>query len=146
MKIRNGFVSNSSSSSFIVIGHKKYNVPDYTKRDYIIGEKGMLEFNWDIEDHFDFDSKVNFATIQALCMENDDYIEDIKDVIKKHTNCRSVFNEICLDGIERDYMGYIDHASSASEDKNIEMFKSKDKLERFLCCSDSLIHTDNDNY
>jgi hypothetical protein len=79
-------------------------------------------------------------------MENDDYSGDIKDGIKKHTNCRSVFNEICLDGMERDYIGYIDHASSASEDKNIEMFKSKDKLERFLCCSDSLIHTDNDNY
>ena len=139
MKKRIGFVSNSSSSSFIVIGTGKdesYIVKQAAAEGYIIfGSQGETEFGWGPAVITDVFSRINFARIQA---ENKpEWQEMLDDVIRQETDCDAICWEVD---------GYIDHQSAAHEGENIEMFDSKDMLRRFLFCSDSFIQLDNDNH
>lgn len=142
MKIRNGFVSNSSSSSFIIIGKKIKN--HILPEGYIIGEYGETEFGWDPEKHYNIHSKINFAYLQALT--NKEWMNMLYNMLKKH----GVKN--IMIGITEDYnkktgrWAYIDHQSHASEGRNIEMFNDEESLERFLFSDDSYIQCDNDNH
>ena len=144
MKIRNGFVSNSSSSSFIIISDGEL-IPFNTKG--IIWNSfgdGETEFGWQFDTYSDVDSKVNFAFLQALEINNEEWLKMIEEVIKEHTSASSVEHGFVYEG---DYItnGYIDHQSSSWEGVNIEMFKSKEKLKQFLFCDDSCIENSNDN-
>lgn len=157
MKIRNGFVSNSSSSSFIVIGS---NVQDLQLKDETleIGRYGETDFGWGPETIFDMHSRINFCLLQALYSNDDRNLHMLLDTL------RNVYNDVfvCLltgecdekitEELERskEYgkeikTGYIDHQSSAVEDCNIEMFESKDALCSFIFARDSYIELDNDN-
>jgi hypothetical protein len=81
MKIRNGFISNSSSSSFVVFGpSQNYEIPqllktqkkqDTLKIPNTFG--GETEFGRQRQNYYDFGSRLNWAVLQAL------YIKEIWD-------------------------------------------------------------------
>ncbi len=167
MKIRKGFVSNSSSSSFIVIKTGKYEIESY-KNDLIVipMEDGVYQFGWQIEKYFDFSSKLNFAFLQALYSERFDYLEMIENVLERELgiekiiftnpsalriNCipLTIFDSLRLTSVGPDpddrYIDcYIDHQSI--EDENLEMFESEEILKDFLFSRNSYIQNDNDNH
>ena len=157
MKYRAGFVSNSSSSSFVIIGEKLID-KDHMRNYYTDGiwnsyEYGETEFGWTPEDYMNVHDRVNFAFLQALSVKNDEWLEMIERVIKEYTGANIVdhgfiFKSYDYNGSEIRYVdnGYIDHASCATEGENTEIFKDEDTLRRFLFADDSYIHTDNDNY
>ena len=139
MKERIGFVSNSSSSSFIVIGNGEsegyFVKPEVSDGCIVFGKKGETEFGCGPERITDVFSRINFAHIQA---ENKpEWQEMIDDIIKNEIGCDTILWELS---------GYIDHQSSACEGSNVEMFNSEDSLRRFLFCDDSFIQLDNDNH
>lgn len=174
MKIRIGFVSNSSSSSFIVIGKNKIKKSflrhisneclDRTDSFTIeVPEtfKGETRFGWadyiPVGENDDFATRLNFAALQIAYIKSKDpnvakkWNDLLNKVFKEETNC-SIKNNFylkpkfyinCFD--EHEYVGYIDHQSNASENKNTEMFKNYDSLRRFIFASDSYIMLDNDN-
>lgn len=76
MKVRVDFVTNSSSSSFIVISNEDYtkedlellrgHLDDYAMerfKEIGIFEKGKHQFGWEEEKSYDFESKINFLLI-----------------------------------------------------------------------------------
>lgn len=74
MKYRVGFVSNSSSSSFVVIGEKLID-KEHMKNYYTDGiwnsySGGETKFGWGPEDYGYVHDRVNFAFLQALSVDN----------------------------------------------------------------------------
>jgi hypothetical protein len=144
MKYRDGFVSNSSSSSFLVIkGNADPNIS--LEKDFIIGKLGKCKFGWEPRRYSDINDKINFAYLQALY--NETWMDMLYDVLKK----RGAKNISCA--LSSDYnakkherWAYIDHQSSAGEGQNTEIFDNVDILEQFIFSYDSFIMGDNDNY
>lgn len=149
MKIRNGFVSNSSSSSFIVISDGECTPLDLTGQIWNNKHLGESKFGWQRETYHDVYSKVNFAFLQALELSardgDDNWLEMLDEVIKDFTGVVEVQHgfDVKPSGYIED--GYIDHQSSVSEDENTEMFYSKEDLKQFLFCKESYIQNQNDN-
>jgi hypothetical protein len=71
------FVSNSSSSSFVVIGNS-FPDPDWYKKNFKdcvfdgSEQRGCTEFGWGPDVLKDADSRINFAYIQAQMIYNDE--------------------------------------------------------------------------
>ena len=145
MKIRKGFVSNSSSSSFIVISNS-FSLSNKMNLDScIVGDEGETQFGWDVFDYFDTESKINFVYLQILYTGNK-FIRKAREnmfesVMIEQYGCSDIQYTISFKNFE----SYIDHQSNAGCDKNIEMFRDKETLRSFLFDSESYIHTDNDN-
>jgi len=150
VKIRQGFVSNSSSSSFVVIS----NNGTYPDLSHLKGEAlsvcgrkdaGEREFGWQQEEYSDWPSKLNFAFLQTTYMAEDRGAECLKmleDVIFEETGAVSITwakDDACS------YDAYIDHQSNAGEGENTEIFNSKDDLRDFIFCSGSYLQCGNDN-
>ena len=145
MKIRNGFVSNSSSSSFIVIGSGTKIIPHCLGELFVPGDfGGNTEFGWEVEMYDSFGDRLNFAYIQATY--NSEWLEMLEEVIKENMNVTSINWNITTKWDDKEKVhGYIDHQSSACDNRNVEMFDSKEDLCDFLFCTDSYIQGDNDN-
>lgn len=148
MKIRNDYVSNSSSSSFIVIEGEpeKVNVPSYSDWDPLIlpTDEGCYKFGWQIEDYNDFWSKLNWCAImigEILAAKKDGYFEDKEndndwmkarnaelrkmfDKVDGYVKllkdvCRKEFNiEFEIEFDEDRLYAYIDHQSGPFEDSS----------------------------
>jgi hypothetical protein len=157
MKFRNGFVSNSSSSSFIVVSTDR-NYQEELKDKFedkvlVIDGSGELsspaitEFGWGPERIDDVESKINFCYLQCLYSQDTYWLKRLEDVVKDFTGAESIEWRISTDGIDKkDVWGYIDHQSSAPEGKNTGMFSSAGKLKRFIFGKGSFIQLDNDNH
>lgn len=149
MKTRNGFVSNSSSSSFIVIGHAASTnaIQEMQARHVYNGEfsiyakDGKNEFGWESIKTEDTNSRLIFAYLQARYVKKDkpQYMRLLNKVIKKALGAKRIHWNIA------DWEGYIDHQSCASEGANEEMFRSEDELTRFIFSDESYIQGGNDN-
>jgi hypothetical protein len=159
MKIRNGFVSNSSSSSFLVI--KKLQEEDLKASAQLInsyvrgfGENNILtvdryigetEFGWSPQRHYEIGSKIVFAYMQAKYVDREDWVDLLEEVIKEVSDAKAIDWMINITDCDSPNYGYIDHQSASYTGENTEMFDSKEELINFLFGSDSFVMTDNDN-
>ena len=155
MKIRKGFVSNSSSSSFVVID--MINVPEKMSflgdRLVVNAELGETEFGWGPLVIQGWGSMVIFAYLQTTYdkYSNEYYLNMLESVIKKHLRIEHIEWKI-KDGFteedggigDNDH-GYIDHASRSSDDQNMQMFNNEEVLTHFIFGVNSHIYLDNDN-
>lgn len=166
MKVRSGFVSNSSSSSFVVI-----NDNDKSDHDEIVSyfqknpnpvfplKDGHREFGWDFLEYVSWKSKLNFAMIQALYSLKDGntrhwnmFLEYLQSVgVPEESVCVSrdrYFGELpetvnCTLDDEDSY--YIDRASTVVNGECTEIFESPENLKDFIESQDSSLFTGNDN-
>jgi len=145
MKIRNDFVSNSSSSSYLIIDDSKQIPLQELSANYTIGNLGTYEFGWGPEFIHDRHSKINFAWIQAHA-DLDIYMPMLQHILGIHgvRNLECVLTTDWDDEQEKKW-GYIDHQSSWSSGSNMELFDNVETLERFLFHPKSSIVLDNDN-
>lgn len=158
MKTRLGFVSNSSSSSFIVISDtgdmERFNLhhfmwEEYSDNTLIIGGVGETEFGWQREQYNDVNDKINFAWIQAKYLEDmgkSEPMELLMRVLKEYTESSEVKSVMSISyDDDKKIWSYIDHESAAPGGNNIEMFDNEDKLKAFLFNPRSYIQNENDN-
>jgi hypothetical protein len=147
VQTRYGFVSNSSSTNFIVIAAGKQTAQTPTST-YIIGEEGHSTFGWAFNKYDDVHSKINFAWIQAKYAEKDhpEWMKMLEVVIAEAFQANSIECKLSLEFDEENKRyAYIDHQSAYCDDKNCEMFDSMENLEQFLFCPNSYIQGGNDN-
>lgn len=155
MKFRLGFVSNSSSSSFVVIDFKS---KLDTIKDTSFGHYGTTEFGWGPNVCTDIYSKINFAYLQTLylsknkekCPEEEpdcSQYKMLKKVMTQHLGINKISWKLSLEYDQPEYIyGYIDHQSSAEEGRNLEIFDTTKTLLHFLFGKGSKIVLDNDNH
>jgi hypothetical protein len=171
MKIRTGFISNSSSSSFVVIKNTGsfHNVREdefCCKGGTLVvdGSQGNLEFGWEWTRYDNFWDKLHFAYIQARYMDSeamDSPYGDKKPPFDKKSDVGlKILEEILKEELgvldiewkidpeahwDSPYRCYIDHQSAIYEGQNGEIFESKEVLKSFLFDIGSFIQGGNDN-
>lgn len=162
MKIRSGFVSNSSSSSFIVIGSATPESIRLFRGTYggkedlsITPDLGHHQFGWENEKYSRFWDKVFFAWIQAAYMQKErrkggrpEWMKMLNRVLKKHLKVKRIHWNVSMDTPQSgkwDEWCYIDHQSASHEGANVGLFESEDELTNFLFSTDSYIQCGNDN-
>lgn len=148
MKIREGFISNSSSSCFVVVSNNgNYHRPslEINNGTLIIGDHGNMEFGWEFEKFYGFWDKVNWAVMQAHYSNmSEQRIAMIKKVIMdaypevKEIDIRLKSDD---DGGDR-YSGYIDHQSVGESE---EIFDNESILRNFIFGANSYVQGGNDN-
>lgn len=152
MKIRSDFVSNSSSSSFVVIGgsDNKTMPFEWSLIPILLPSKqGCYEFGWSVNTYNDFWSKLNWCALMISDERhnNKEHAEEMEALLKEV--CAMNFNlNVAIMSDEKicELGAYIDHQSSIVEKpQNAIMFKNSSKLIRFLSSSESYIETGNDN-
>lgn len=159
MKLRSGFVSNSSSSSFISFSAKDELISTTSYAEYVNdplvvdGNFGVTEFGWGPDVIKGWQNMVTFAYLQTRYAKNDDWLDMLENVIKKTLGISEIIWEIALNRWESDddydknkTCGYIDHQSNATEEKNTKMFVDEDSLTKFIFGKRSYINLDNDNH
>ena len=173
MKIRNDFVTNSSSSSYIVSFDKNTISDELVKegikkvREYIdnlnmdtyeVGRIDETEFGWHWEIYTSFFSKLNYLCMQIIInsgVEDRDWgPEDLSNKVKK---IKELLEEILQEelGLKLNYEYAtaavqewemtIDHQSSFCENGVDPVFLDKESLKRFLFSPYMYIVQGNDN-
>lgn len=142
MKIRECFISNSSSCSFIIVGNSDYK-DGLSLQPWIKGDLGFSYGKW-----YDADSKLNFLMLQNVYNENN-YImaEKLKTFCKNHNiDYDEYYNYVynCLYGESPQRLDvYIDHQSiiqGADDDYGIyDLFEEDEYIERFVLDKDSVL-------
>ena len=170
MKKRADFVSNSSSSSFIVITDSgpwsRASTAEGEIEAVPRSEYGECDFGWQTEKYRDFWSKLNWCAIIARekrAMEkNEQADETFKANVEKpwfrYSEMEALLKKVCADAgvsIEIDFSedeyggfkyGYIDHQSNIREEPdNARMFRDEKTLRDFLFNDGSYIDNSNDN-
>lgn len=169
MKIRHGFVSNSSSSSFVVInaltdeGFYIRKLKENLEGTQLVVDRnfGETKFGWSSEEYYDFGSKVIFAYLQANYLADCEFINS-PECIKQGKRWLAMLEKVLKDKLKitdivwnittqygekaegKDH-AYIDHQSASIEGSNTEMFDSEESLTNFLFNPTSYIQTGNDN-
>lgn len=150
MKTRLGFVSNSSSSSFVVIANNIANNIDGFPKEIVLGEDGVTEFGWEFTTHNDFYSKLNFAVLQTTYSPRNGkkWYDMIQSVLRSEgieIIGNKMSDEYSLTANPDFIYSYIDHQSNAGDGANTEIFDDEDTLRRFIFSKDSYIEQGNDN-
>ena len=157
MKIRNGFVSNSSSTSFIVIGTVKNDDTIASLRKewgnqevlHVTPDLGRHHFGWERRTYTHFWDRVIFSWIQAKYVQSSypDWMEMLNDVLKDKLNVKQISWELSVVGNTGNYKDqcFIDHASASNEGRNTNMFENKQTLGMFLFSPSSYIQGGNVN-
>lgn len=160
MKFRNGFVSNSSSSSFIVIRETEELSTESLDRRIDeegvlhLGQEGETEFGWSPDTYHDIWSKLNVAWL-ALNFYGV-YKEDLALMSEKEFDVEFGRQRYLLQAVQTHYPqvkridfkvedgdAYIDHQSV---DSIREPLCSVEAVERFVFNPLSYVETDNDNH
>jgi hypothetical protein len=162
MKKRNGFVSNSSSSSFIIVSDKEeIDTPLALNGTIKIprNEMGEIDFSRIGGFYQDFDSKLNFIVLQALYSDIQEYMDAVLDVLKMkfgdevkfEINLRREFYDFYEENADEKglYYGSIDHDSIGGEFYNMLESAANgntDDLYNFLFKSESYLMMGEDGF
>lgn len=172
MKIRSGFVSNSSSSSFILIDHAfDMTTEEYKKTfenfrswllDFVFWSKERnacifrrvpeSEFGWEETLYNDWWEKFDFMLLQVKLTGkyDDDYAKHHETLLAWFQQFDPEIRHIIIpeeytdEDSGREYnIGYIDHQSVGGE--NLSMLESVEDINRFIFSPKSYILNGNDN-
>lgn len=168
MKTRRGFVSNSSSSSFVVIGkaEKEAEIPESAYNASgelpIPNDNGNFGFGWETRIYGNILDRINFTFCQVLllCEESfppkktdsgyeaySTFMKVLKDkgikpkLIMEEEDAKEEHQFIYAMSLDF----YIDHQSSVIEGKNMEILESYDSMHDFIFKEGSYIRGGNDN-
>ena len=169
MKTRIDFVSNSSSSSFIVITDSGNEVRPRYDGNLVLPDRelGQAEFGWQTEKYGDFWSKLNWCAIVVRTKYNQEKYDTPDETLKEQVSkpwfrsdaMLDLLKKVCADigfenisvNLDEDYAddehgGYIDHQSNIGEEPdNGRMFRTEKTLCDFLLNDGSYIDCSNDN-
>jgi len=162
MKNRNGFVSNSSSSSFVVIGTKEQEIPKLhsayqNHRVLMIPQTfgGHYDFTESMESYDTFADRLNFAALVAWYkegpggynMSNSDWTTMLEEVLIEDIDIDEIKINFVSDENYCQYLnplsvteGEIPHNSHpAHTPETCSMFRDKDTLRQWLYATDSRV-------
>lgn len=158
MRKRLGFVSNSSSSSFVVVpdgvlesDDTSSTVESYDRMRVLLAfddgwrglfENGEMSFEWQVVKYHDMESKWNWLVLQAF-NGGDKYIRMIDDYLESIGTGLKV-DWLWVEMMTDKLIASIDHQSVDAESTFSEV--EKVGFDRFLSDDRCYIHNSNDNY